>query len=705
MPTNAETRLGFKVQGAAEANRLMGRLAKTQQEGAKQQLKSMRSSQEEIKKLQDKLKSLTLMQVALSKEMENAGDTGKKAYKELAQSFKEVEREGRMVEGTLRKMQKAFGDTALKKKDLDKSLSKGAVLQGFLQGAMPGMSNFLQRGPGMRRQVAGQVAGAGLRGAFQRISGGAMGTAFQGAQGLAGALGVAGVPLAQAAQQSQAALQLQQTRMAAMPFLGGIGLGGRMGRAGRAGQRAAGASLDPEAVAGDFRFTMGDFEKRDLARRRGIARNRVRSIQAQGGGAATSAREIGAGQVAAREMTPGDVTAMRGEFVSAKVSAQERRRELARQRGEGRTRERFFGGMTRRGQRLGMSATEVTQMMGQVSQAGGGTGDELSRGGMGAAALVSSRLGMGADVGGAFIAQQREAMRTGGGRGRAGQQLIKQFASGMKLGLEGSELVEHTSATAQAVMQGAKDGYKFDTTSLNAMSQELSKAFGGAGGARVGRQLIQGAQQMAQTGPMNTTQMRLMRNMGMGQGAESVMETRRMLESGKIPPKALRKTLQQAAAIHGEGLTGQSQALRQARIQQVMQDLGAQIGPQRAKMLEEQLRTDKDLVDPFKKKGEKAAEQFKTPQGALDAMATLTRKIAPNAVRQAEIANKQIQTGQKMIGAMQTFTDAQNNLSAGVANLIAGPIGNLGKAIDGMTSMFETATGGRVVNASFDIEG
>ena len=187
--------------------------------------------QKQIGGLQEELVGLNKEQAAVTSVMGGMADKSSDAYGKLENHLKDITSEARTTERQISSLTGAFAKQSKevqKLADIDKR-RRGAFVQGLAQGGLPFPAPFVQRGPGMGRQVAGMAIGRGVMGGIRggRAVGGA---AFGGVQGMArglGALPLVGGALAgqfsAAAQYAQQNIQWQKTKLEQAPYMEGVG--------------------------------------------------------------------------------------------------------------------------------------------------------------------------------------------------------------------------------------------------------------------------------------------------------------------------------------------------------------------------------------------------------------------------------------------------------------------------------------------------
>lgn len=166
-----------------------------------------------FKDLQKELKGLTAEQIKLTEQLGKL-EKGTEAYQKMAEALKTVTDRTRQVQQAV----KAGGPGP----------AEGSFRQGFAQGLAPGISTYLQRGPGMGRQLAGQYAGAGLRRGGMALggamSGGGFGALFQDIPFLSGLASMAQGAVSQAVGYQRSQLEANmRLGLSANQGIGGLG--------------------------------------------------------------------------------------------------------------------------------------------------------------------------------------------------------------------------------------------------------------------------------------------------------------------------------------------------------------------------------------------------------------------------------------------------------------------------------------------------
>lgn len=187
--------------------------------------------QKQIGGLKDHLGDLHKQQLAVTMAMSEMDDQASPAYKKLKDDLKSIQQESKTAERQINSLNKAFATQAKEAERLAEASrqGRGAFIQGLAQGGLPFPAPFLQRGPGMGRQVAGMAVGRALTGGARgaQLAGGAM---FGGVGGMAQAIGsiplvggMLGGQFQAAAQYAQQNIQWQQTKLGMAPYTERVG--------------------------------------------------------------------------------------------------------------------------------------------------------------------------------------------------------------------------------------------------------------------------------------------------------------------------------------------------------------------------------------------------------------------------------------------------------------------------------------------------
>ena len=691
--------ISAKTKGFAQAQQEATRITRNNAKAIEQQVKgfastgkSMKQVEKEVSRLEEVLQGLAKKQLAINQLMEEMGDKAGPSYKQLQQELKNVDREAQRVTRTIQAMERAFGTERERRQ---------GFRQGLWQGAAPEIAGYLQRGPGMRRQMIGQAIGAGAR----RMGGGAMalaGAGFTGMQGISQALqsipggGIIAAPLMMASQNAQMAMQLKQTQQDMLPYLGGYRTAQRMGAARLRERRALGEEeiarraedAKWEAAFGEIKPEYAAEVGRLVERQRGeFVASEMEKAKEQYGFAPKGTAKTGAEKVYEtqwlQKMGGMEGLQARGEVVArqlqgndaerAKTQELRAERERRSRAAVARERRRPFQGFRAQGIRYGFSEQETLQEAGAISQAGGGVGREMRREGLVETALGAKRaFGLGPEIAGAFLQASRQGGAVGA-RGQSGEAYAQAIGEAVKLDLEGSDLVEYMQQMAGDIRAWKDTGIPLNSKTIGAMGQTFSGlGLGGVRGARVGRGVTAAAQGLSGRGIQGAGDLAILQELGgykPGGGAEAYEQAMMKLEAGDFTQEDVGRLMKRFGA--GRGAVGRGTLRRQLQRMGVNVTATETFGM--AGRMEEggmpELRT-----------GTMTAQQVRGFGQALTDQAI---------VKQASIANKQLDSGKKMLGAVQNFEASTAKIANAFSSLAAGPLKTFSKAMEESSSGLE----------------
>ena len=535
---------------------------------------------------------------------------------------------------------KGVGDNARR---ANAELKKGAFTQGFAQGM--GVGPFLQRGPGMRRQAAGMVAGGAMRGAAAMPVRGSQ--AF--AQGLASIPG--GGLVGAAMQNAFGAFQSALAQEAGITGLGGM----PRAAARRAASRArAGARADPRQVetgrsAARARFAgstgvipdapmdpLGDLD--------------IGGMQTRTSGTAEDTSQIRERQLrtARKKLADDLLTAEATALVRAQDQAAARARKeiMSPHLDPIRNLQRTAASQgimpqqaLQMAQQMGLSTLDPT-----LSQAQSSIGS----------ALGLQRLGLGgAGEAGAFLRAERRGGIQGVGRGAgaAGRALDETVGRAFAMGLDRSEIRDLLGQIAQGQERFFTTGVPFARESILAMTAGLSGAMGeGLRSIRTAQALQQGAQSVGARGPQNAAQVQLVRQIaqsrGFGFSAEGMSRAMMEMESGGVTNREVQSMLDRMGMPGG------------AFGAQIRKRFLAQAFPGMEISGRESLRM-----------GETGIGAPGQSDATFDLEQQARGRAAGMDIRRAGQARRRIGIGQQVAPSVQTFEDAMLNTSKGFAKL------------------------------------
>lgn len=731
-------------------------------QGMKEQAKSYQDSQTKVQGLENQISKLAKTQASLFEVMSGMKDKSTNIYKAMAVSLKLAQEESSGLEGAVKNLEKAYQseakaaqelnraneqllktdekrkqateDAARREEDRKKNYeqrAKGALLQGMAQGAVPGMPPlFLERGPGMRRQMIGQMIGGAAAAPFRmagRVAGAVAQAPFQGAQGLAqmaSALpggGIIGGMMGTAVGYAGRAMEWRRQQLEALPFLGG-GVGTFQTRAqlgaressiqqtygqeantalqtaerAKAGARVwdatgGAAKLLPFGVSGAIPENIDRLAGKSPGFRRKNAELRDKKFQ----------------EIESRKMYL-DEALLAGPRARADQGLKnvyaERERIQARQQEPVRA-------ATREGVQYGMAKDQALQAMTGIIQAGGGGAREMMKQGMlGTGFAAKTLYGVGPETSGAFL----QAGRRGGivgGPGKADTMMTRAIGDGLKLGLEGSELVDYMQSMAEGIKQWETTGIPIAPDAIKGMAESFSKA--GIAGTRA-VQMAKGVGQYVQGmgakgGPatgMDYMTLQAFGFTGKGGAAEYEQTLIKMEAAGQQM-----RDQGVGGAMSGPmggvmqrimSMTGGDKAAGRLMLRNLMQNqMGVNMSQQEMVMLDKQLSGEKltpeeqTMVDQEaarRKSGAIEAGKVGTPGGLIGA----AKGMVPEELKtQAAIQNKQIAAGEKMIGVVNTMDMAAATLVKSFANLTgdAGAVVSLTNKFKELASAIEVLSG------------
>jgi exonuclease VII small subunit len=464
--------------------------------------------------LQRSVKSLAKEQARLNIEMMTV-EKGTEAYEALEKALASVEKRYRAVGAAAR----AIAPT--------QDPAKGAFLQGLLQGVSPGAAGFLQRGPGMRAQFAGQQVGrmgvGAVRGTGMRIggamTGGGSAALFAGIPGLGGLAQMAAGAVGQAVEREQAIFR---------GLLTSGGGGFAAARAARASVAVPGKLSDLELAAAYARGVRNEEETQAYVRTPTVQANNARALarMERRGQAMTREEFEAASLVQGREgLSPAERAAKAqaaGERERSRLEqVNKRERSEARQEAErlGRAALRApFEGAINAGALMGMNRTQSIQQATDFARTiGGGIPGQTTMENIYGAQIQGVEAGTSARLlrqmrrgrGGAFIDDPR----------RQGDVIAGAISDALVMGLEGSEVNEHLSRIAQLQESAEQQGIKLSNEGIGGFARAFSVL--GASGPQAGRlaqQFAGAGQRIAARGAQGPMDLAMMRAFGFRPG-------------------------------------------------------------------------------------------------------------------------------------------------------------------------------------------
>lgn len=521
----------------------------------------------------------------------------------------------------------------------------GAFTQGFIQSVGGWPAAFLQRGPGMGRQMGGMVAGGAIRRGIG-AAGGLAASPFTGVQGLQQGLatlpfgGIAAGMLGSIAGWGEQALGFEQQKVGMMPFFGGANYLGRVSSAAR--------DVPSEE---SIRSYAGDIADK--------VTGRIVDLNARAG----------------KDVSEGALDVIR-EDVSGRVSKAPmagRRRALRRLAEE---RNRPFAGITGAGARLGYGAQESLQFAQQILASGGGGGEDLAASGLGTGGMAFQRAyGLQAPTIGAFQMAGRRGGMAGGEGGSAA--LISTVASGFKLGLVGSELIELTQMVASGIESFKTTGIPFARKSIEEMGGALARGgIAGPRGIRMAGAITSAAQNLSATGIQSPFQLAMMKHLGgfEGGGFEGAFDAMVRMESGDIAEGGMKSLFRERMKMGGGGKRGA--AFLSAELQSIGVRLPFGSAAMMGRVDEEKTTTD-DLKELAKIQKQITGVAGGAP-GSMEDVETRARGFVgaagPNLKTQVALQNKQLEIGERMLPMLKKLETSTTKSADQFARMAAGPL-------------------------------
>lgn len=676
--TETKVIIGAETKGFVRAGQEAAKITKAAAAAAKEQLKNTKEVEKELGRMGGQLKDLARHQVSLNREMEKVGKATD-TYKKLSGQLKEVNKQQDELQRAARNVERAFKDQG--KAVTAAQMAKGGFAQGFIQGAVPGVGPFIQRGPGMRQQAAGMAIGRGIRG----VGAAATGAAFGGMQGLVNALqsvpvaGILAAPISMAMQQAQQAIQYQQVKMGAMPFMGGLGFAQRR-------RQALATTRAKEVTPEDVFLAYENEPLKQLYNEKTIGTIKGARVARR---AAEFDRPLGG-------MGPGGIRGL--------------------------------------GERYGMALPQVMQFAASLSQAAGGTGMTRQQQRLRETA-IAAQVGYQVDPGvaGAFGLGGRRGGLVGGG-GRAASAMVDAMQDATKLGLEGSELNDYLRQIAEGINSWKSTGIPFNKSSMMELSTGLGAVIGGVRGMRIAGATRQMGIKLGGQGPQTLGELMMLRSLtGMQRGAsqEDIWKAQIRAQEQEFVAGGLRKGIMGLIAGGGGGVSGLRAAYPEAakfgiskRELTMMYGLETEgLTPETAKWMGQtpaglsravefmgggrkgrravrgrlaEAGVTMTKQEMLKRLGEApevggVAEALKTPE----ALAAAAKGVVPSALRElAKLTNLQIKTGEVVAADLKKIDASVQRVSKEIIDFLKPVFSALGVNAEEMTKALGAGPGG-----------
>jgi hypothetical protein len=630
--TQTKVVIGAETKGFVKVNQEAAKISKAASAAAKEHLKNTKDVEKELSRMGSQLKELARHQVSLNKEMEKV-DKSSDLYKTLAGRLKDVNKQQDDLQRSTRNVERAFRDQG--RAVTAAQMASGGFVQGLVQGAVPGAGPFIQRGPGMGRQMIGMAAGRAARG----VAGGIARAPFAGLQGIGQALsmmpggGFVGGPMMLAAQQAGPALAFRAGLQQAMPFLGT----GQF----RARAAAVGGALTEEEI----------LRRAEAART--AAQRPTRGWERRAGAIAEIEAESQRGEIA--------FTAEKERLEGLEARRTRRLRGVAKERREA------FGAISGPGAALaGMAKPEAFQFAAQVARIGGGRAMEMPPAFFQAAFAARTLYQAGPEVTGAFMQAGRRGGLVGG-VGRGGEAIAETIGQATAIGLEGSEINDFLSVIASGIQDWKRTGIPMNAGSITGIARGVGGAVGAVRGMTIARGITGAAQGLAMGGPQSAIDMMMLQAVGYrGGGAESFEQAQIALERGEFGAKETSRLMERLTTMGGGGAAGRLFAREQLR------QKGIQIGPT------EMQRIGREGIAELPKAGTLTSKEL------AERAAT---ELDPALARQANIVNQQIATGNAMLSSTQNMAEAASATAKTFTD-------TFGPSIDSLTTGIKEAADG-----------
>lgn len=609
-----------------------------QQKGFREAEKSVDGYKRQVKDLEGQLQKLARRQLDLNTLMKGF-DRESKPFKALAAEMKNIDQEAGRTERTIRLLERSFRDHAKAARESEQATraARGAFTQGLAQGA--GVGEFIQRGPGMMKQAAGRMLGSTLIGTPMRVGAGFASMPFTGLGGAIQGLnalplgGLISGPLSQAMGFAQTALDFDRQRLEANPFLSGA-----MQDRGAIRAAISRAGLSDDDI--NRRANMAALGAPETAAQKVISKRSEKPLPI----AMFSARNE---MMSARNVEPTitDVATHQLPVLTASEIREKERKRLRAQRAS-----MSADDMSKIGLDFGMTAQEATTFASQLSHVGGGRGREIMANGGGflRAAMGAQRaFGVGAEVSGAFLGAGRAGAVQGVTGATSGDFLAKSIGEAMRMGLEGSEIVDYLATMAQGFDQWKATGIPINVNAGGIGAMLSGNGIGGIQGARIAGGINARAQTLSTGGPQNATDMLMLQAAGFrGGGAADLLKARKGMEN--MSPEQVASFLSKAATATGSGAGGEM------AFQNVLSSMG--------------ITTSASLNEKIfsaASSGKLTAESFKALTGEEVGKMGVGVTDKFGAVRaSASIQNQQLGVGASLVGPMLDLERSTTNVAS-----------------------------------------
>ena len=542
----------------------------------------------------------------------------------------------------------------------------GAFLQGLFQGA--GIGEYLPRGPGMGRQVAGRMIGGGAR----RMAGGARSAAGMvtggGVGAMAGALSsipgigsTMGAMLTGAMGDVNSFRGFQQSQMGLAPFMD----------VGAAGARSSAAAAARAGIMGQDTSKFGPSAAKVLSRDYYAAPTQTADSLELSGRAGSLSGVIapgimgedgqldGGGYTAAQKKAAASIA--NKEATAAQRAAADKAAAVARGSGP-------MAGLGKAGVELGgLSRTQMNQFTGRVMGVAGGNVGQM-RGSEGGGDLVTAALaaqtayGVGPESTAAFgLGGRRGGL--GGAQGSGAEAFGRVMEQAVASGMDATEVRRFIQETASGIESFRTTGIPMAPETVLQLGTTLANSGLQQGRANfMGSQMAGRAQQVGMKGPQSASDFLMLQKVGGFQGGgleelENAQQKMLDLKKGGGTTEGFSDYLRTISEGAGGGAAGR------LAVRGSLSKMNVDLGPDESKALQAQLEG-RDVPDEFKGILEKTMRERKNadaPKGlkGLEAQAREAMTILGSSLKsQAALENTRIGIGAKLWTSMDDLEEA-----------------------------------------------
>lgn len=628
----------------------------------------------------------------------------------LKKEYIETNKELKKLLQTFAQQNKQTDDQARKRQ------KQGAFMQGLVQGGAPIPAMFLQRGPGMGRQMAGMAVGRTL-GTGWNMGRAGIGGSFTGVQGLQQFLGsiplVGGLLAAQVGRLQGYAKQgigYQKTELGASPYLNTFSeLAGIQKNRQRAASARKQMADNPDKSEFNFaRKVMTTTARKDatiaVAENMPIAKTLSKGPAKLVGdlftkGPLAMAVEIGS-DIARSKHTVKQLTKeatkqykeaveqykeekkVNTERLGSNTERLDSLKQIAKSASQAARSASPVMGIAQAGLKYGgLNKQEAIQLFSEFMQSGGGVATgEQAKSMRGTSFAAKTLFGVQMGTSGAFLKGGRRGGIVGG-MGNADQSFKDAINEGLMLGLSGSEINQWLQQIAQGINAFQQTGIPINVSSISQLATDISKSgIATTRGIAMSQGISQYIQGIGSRGITSGADIMMLRELGgfKGGGAAGFREARSRLESMQFGLQGKSATDISTGSPVGKALkrymssVGGDQATKAEMLQRLLQRWGVKGGVKEfdwlssslmgGRMGEDQaLGASKFLSE--QKAGMEEIGAIAKAGGLTGAASTAVSARAPNVRKMASIQNQQIDLGNKFAGTMQQLEQNALNVT------------------------------------------